>query len=156
MIRRSVFSLLRLTSFFLVAGLVNAGELFSSPQSETVTSTPMENKQMRDWSMQAFLSEDVSNAIAINHSFLGEGLPFSFTYGGVSSAELIPQWTRSSETRDFSDKSECKICWIDPKSGLQVTAVVTIFKSYPAVDWVLYFENQGEADTPIIENIQAK
>jgi hypothetical protein len=35
-----------------------------------------------------------------------------------------------------------------------VICVATFFTDYPAVDWVLYFENTGVADTPIIENIQ--
>ncbi len=38
---------------------------------------------------------------------------------------------------------------------MSVTAVVTTFKTFPAVDWVLYLENGGSADTPVIEDIQA-
>ena len=36
-----------------------------------------------------------------------------------------------------------------------MAADVAVYKRYPAVDWVLHFENTGKQDTPIIENIQA-
>ena len=90
-----------------------------------------------------------------SNGFLQDGgAPFSFVYGGASSADLLKVWKRSVETRDLPDRVEQDIRWQDPKTGLSVTAVVKSFKRYPAVDWLLYFENGGEQDSPILENVQ--
>jgi alpha-galactosidase len=83
------------------------------------------------------------------------GPPFSFTYDGKPSAEFLVAWARTAETREVQDHVEHTIAWTDPKTGLRVTAVLKTYKRYPAADWVLYFENTGSQDTPIIENTQA-
>lgn len=81
--------------------------------------------------------------------------PFSFTYAGRPSAELLAAWPRTVETKDTPAAVEHTVTWADPDTGLAVTAVATAWKRYPAVDWVLYFENKGSADTPLIEQVQA-
>lgn len=86
---------------------------------------------------------------------LGPAAPFSFTYGGTPSSELLNVWPRTVETKDLKDRTEHRVTWSDPKTALAVTAVVGVFKRYPAVEWVLYFENRGQADTPILADIQA-
>ena len=45
--------------------------------------------------------------------------------------------------------------WTDPQTGLQVEWQVTRFADFPAVEWVLWFNNSGSADTAIIENVLA-
>jgi alpha-galactosidase len=87
--------------------------------------------------------------------FLRAAPPLSFVYGGAPSAQLLKTWTRSAEAKDLKDRVEHSVSWTDPKTQLRVTAVVGVFKRYPAVDWVLHFENQGKDDTPILENVQA-
>jgi alpha-galactosidase len=82
-------------------------------------------------------------------------VPFSFTYGGRPSAELLPTWERTVETRELEGKTEHGVTWTDPETGLAVVATVRTFAGYPAVDWVLSFENRGAADTPILEDVQA-
>jgi len=84
-----------------------------------------------------------------------DGVPFSFVYGGRPSAELLPSWQRSASTEDRDGRTVQTITWDDPDTGLRVSAEVTTFDRFPAVDWVLYFENRGQADTPIISDIQA-
>ncbi|MDM8007940.1 MAG: alpha-galactosidase [Phycisphaerae bacterium] len=81
--------------------------------------------------------------------------PFSFVYGGKPFADLLKDWKRTAETKELSDRVEHRIRWSDPQTGLQVTMVAGAFKRFPAADWVVYFENRGQKDTPIIENIQA-
>jgi len=87
--------------------------------------------------------------------FLTTDPPFSFVCGGVPSAELLGKWQRTIETRDREGRIEHVVRWADPKTQLCVSARVGVFKRYPAVDWVLSFENQGSQDSPIIEDIRA-
>jgi alpha-galactosidase len=82
-------------------------------------------------------------------------VPFSFTCGDRPSAELLATWRRSQEAKDLPDCTQQQITWTDEASRLRVTAVVRLFKQYPAADWVLYFENAGTADTPILSDIRA-
>ncbi len=81
--------------------------------------------------------------------------PFSFLFDGRPSAELLPAWERTVETRETAEAVEHSVSWQDPATGLRVTAAVRAFAAYPAVDWVLYFENRGAADTPILSDVQA-
>ncbi|MBI5094928.1 MAG: alpha-galactosidase [Candidatus Hydrogenedentes bacterium] len=81
--------------------------------------------------------------------------PFSFQYDGKPSSEFLKIWERTIDTKDHDAYTETTVTWSDPKTKLVVTATVKAYKKYPAVDWVLSFENRGASDTPIIENIQA-
>ncbi len=81
--------------------------------------------------------------------------PFSFVYGGSDSRQLLKTWRRTVQTEELPDRVERRVCWQDAETGLAVTAVVGSFRRYPAADWVLYFENGGTQDTPILEKIRA-
>jgi alpha-galactosidase len=81
--------------------------------------------------------------------------PFSFVYDGQPSAALLGTWTRTAETKDAPDRSEQVVRWTDPKTGLKLTATVTKFRDFPAVEWLLRFENGGKTDSPLLENVQA-
>jgi alpha-galactosidase len=92
-------------------------------------------------------------------SHLGPGaatMPFSFTYGGHSSSELLPQWQaeRSSEQID-SDRTRLKLAWTDPATGLRLRCVAIQYADFPTFEWTLYFKNTGERETPILKSIQA-
>jgi alpha-galactosidase len=87
--------------------------------------------------------------------FMSSVPPISFTCGGVPSHEALRKWTRTFEKGDFNDRITREVQWDDTETGLRVTAVATAFKRYAAVDWVLYIENRGSQDTPILEDIQA-
>ncbi|MHC1764640.1 MAG: alpha-galactosidase [Verrucomicrobiia bacterium] len=92
--------------------------------------------------------------------------PFSFTYGGRPSAELLTEWplTRSSRTYPpgqatshprGENLTEHTLTWTDPRTRLEVRCDVVEYHAFPTVEWTLYFKNGGAEDTPIIENIQA-
>ena len=86
---------------------------------------------------------------------LSDRPPFSFVYDSKTSESLLPQWTKTAESTDATDRVTHIIRWTDPKTGLKIVATVIAFKDFPAVDWVLRFENGGQQDTPILERIQA-
>jgi alpha-galactosidase len=87
--------------------------------------------------------------------FIAGTPPFSFSYDGVSSAQFLSTWKHRVETTTAKGRTIHAAQWTDSKTGLRVEAAATVFERYPAVEWVLYFENTGTQDTPIIKDIQA-
>ena len=81
--------------------------------------------------------------------------PLSFVYDGQPSSTFIRSWQHTAQGREEAGRFEYVSAWTDPKTGLKATAAVTVFKDFPAVEWVLTFENTGRQDTPILENVQA-
>jgi alpha-galactosidase len=86
--------------------------------------------------------------------FLSAGPPFSFVYDGIPSAEVLKSWKHTVETKKEANRIIHTARWTDAKTGLRVSAIVTAFERYAAVEWLLNFENTGTQDTPILENIQ--
>jgi alpha-galactosidase len=85
---------------------------------------------------------------------LGSATPFSFVYDGASSSDLLKTWRRETETREERSRFVQTIRWTETNTGLRVSATVTTFKRYPAVEWLLHFENTATNDTPILEDVQ--
>ncbi|MBN2022607.1 MAG: alpha-galactosidase [Pirellulales bacterium] len=82
--------------------------------------------------------------------------PFSFTYGGKPSAELLAQWPCRREIRSLdNNRRGHTLVWTDPESKLEVRCEAIEYLDFPTVEWTLYFKNAGHADSPILENIQA-
>jgi alpha-galactosidase len=85
-----------------------------------------------------------------------DGPLFSFTYGGKSADELLPTWNQKRSSRMLDDKrTEQRIVWTDPTTGLEVRLVGIEYKDFQAVEWTVYFKNMGKENTPIIQDIQA-
>ncbi|MGO8929370.1 MAG: NPCBM/NEW2 domain-containing protein [Limisphaerales bacterium] len=87
--------------------------------------------------------------------FTGTATPFSFRYGGAASATFLGQWRRDAETKDTPTRTVQEVSWTDPNTSLRLSATVAAFKRYPAVEWVLQFENLGPQDTPLLQDVQA-
>jgi len=81
--------------------------------------------------------------------------PFSFLYGGKPSSGMIGKWAVTSESKTAADRTVRTVVYTDPATKLRVTVVYTLFKDYPAVEWVVRFKNEGAADTPILEKVKA-
>ena len=82
-------------------------------------------------------------------------IPFSFVYGGKTSAELLPSWRRRDEKSDLTpDGRERRIIvFTDPSTGLELRVETTRCRDFPAIDSVLRFTNRGPVDTPILEQV---
>jgi alpha-galactosidase len=82
--------------------------------------------------------------------------PFSFTYAGKPSADLLPEWklTRAREDLD-ANRTQHTLTWTDLDTGLEVRCVAVEYHDFPTVEWTLYLRNGGAEDTPILEDIQA-
>ncbi len=90
--------------------------------------------------------------------------PFSFQFGGTPSDDLLDKWTTDRRVEKLdADRTRVTTTFTDPASGLRVQWDVIQYADFPAVEWLLHFENTGKAagpqgrpaDTPIMENVQA-
>ena len=82
--------------------------------------------------------------------------PFSFTYGRKPSSELLKDWEFHQETtRQGETQTEQLLTYKDPQTGLVVSCACEVFSDFPAVEWVIRFKNEGTANTPILEDVQA-
>ncbi len=82
--------------------------------------------------------------------------PFSFRYGERRSDEVLEQWKRERSTEALDDdRTQVVTTWADPATGLRLRWEAIRYADFPALEWVLYFENAGEADTLVISDIQA-
>jgi alpha-galactosidase len=83
-------------------------------------------------------------------------LPFSFVYDGHSSDELLALWPKKTARKKLnSSRTQHTLTWTDPRTGLEVRCVAVEYADYPAAEWTVFFRNNGQADTPILENLQA-
>lgn len=81
------------------------------------------------------------------NQWLGQAAPFSFRYGGKESEQFLGGWQ--------AQRNQNGVTWTDPATGLRVVWQTRRFADFPAVEWVLTFENTGQADTRVIADVQA-
>ena len=111
-----------------------------------------EIKQAQAWSERAFSAEVKSAPESVAPDVISSAVPFSFVYGGVSSASLLKNWPAQVEPeKSVGGKKQRTITYTDPKTGLELRCEVTSFVDSPGVEWVLYATNKGKTDTPILE-----
>ena len=114
-----------------------------------------------DWA-EAAITTKSGATVRLDQLQLGSGAttwsryPFSFIYGGQSSNDLLPKWqsNRQVEALD-ADRTRITTTWLEPATQLKVECTAIQYTDFPALEWLLHFENAGQADTPILENIQA-
>jgi alpha-galactosidase len=103
---------------------------------------PEEMREKKQWAKQSLLGSKPQ-------------LPFSFTYAGHVSGDLLPTWPKKMETKKLdSARTQHTYTWTDPKTRLEVRCVAVDYADYPVVEWTLWFKNNGMVDTPILEKIQ--
>ncbi len=91
-----------------------------------------------------------------DHFAAGVIPPFSFTYGGKSSSEFLKDWQFSQEAKRLSDKkTEHILTYTAPSTDIVVRCECTVFSDFPAIEWVIKFQNGGNEDTLILEDVQA-
>jgi len=102
--------------------------------------------------------------------------PFSFTYGGKVGAHACPfaalragsepaergralllsGWRLARDSRRLdAARTRHTLTYSDPATGLVARLEATQYHDYPALEWVVYFENEGARDTPILEDVRA-
>ncbi len=82
--------------------------------------------------------------------------PFSFRYNGKACAALLPQWKVARSSRELdTNRVQHLLIYTDPVTALVVRCVAVEYRDFPTVEWTVYFKNQGQADTPLLADIQA-
>ena len=82
--------------------------------------------------------------------------PFSFDYGGTSSDSFLGTWQFGSTAVVLdTNRTRWTLSYTDPVTGLAMECVATEYHDFPAVEWVVYFENTGSSDTPILSSVNA-
>ena len=80
--------------------------------------------------------------------------PFSFVYGGRDSGDLLREWPKTQEAGPLEPAvTRQTTTWTNPATGLEVRCVAVEYTDYPAVEWTVYFKNNGTRATPILEQI---
>ena len=100
-------------------------------------------RQMKDWIKRALLNETPE-------------IPFSFICGKEPSRDILKAWKFSKNFKEIDTVRKLHtLTFADPDTGLEVIYKATEYSDFPAIEWVIYFKNNGTTDTPILENIQA-
>ena len=86
----------------------------------------------------------------------GKTPPFSFVYGGQSSAEVLKRCNHSLTRMPSTEESQIRYLahYTDSKTGLRVECEVTGWTDFGTIEWVLRFENTGTHITPAISQVQ--
>ena len=83
-------------------------------------------------------------------------LPISFVYGGQSSDDLLAAWPRTTARKKLdSRRTQHTLTWTDASTGLEVRCVAMDYSDFPVAEWTVFLKNNSQADTPILENLQA-
>ncbi len=131
--RKDVFRVLR-------DSVVIVFVILASNALAAVTPTTLELQQNSQW---------------VQQNLMGNTQPFSFTYNGVSSSSLLPNWTKSiSSVQLDAARTQRNITWTDPNTGLQVRCEAVEYANHPVVEWTTYLRNTGTADTPLLQNVK--
>jgi alpha-galactosidase len=107
------------------------------------------------WDVAAARDLGAAAAFAAVHAAKGATPPFAFVYDGQPSSGFIGRWDVTAEQKAEGPKLVRTFVYADPSTGLRVTAVYTIYRDFPAVEWVVRFKNAGSSDTPVIEQLRA-
>ena len=77
----------------------------------------------------------------------------SLRYAGRSSEGFVEAWSEESSSEAVEGGSVDRVVRRDPDSGLCLTISRRRYEAHTAVDWVVELANEGQAPTPIIEDI---
>jgi len=90
---------------------------------------------MRQW-LTGSLPGEAPPGAAPAHGLV-ESVPFSFTYGGKPSSQLLGHWKRKeTQQPPADDRQRHVLTWADEQTGLEITCEAVLFSDFPAVEWL--------------------
>jgi alpha-galactosidase len=114
-----------------------------------------------DWANASVIQNDGSR-LSLSKLPLGEAAqafshapPFSFRYGENVSADFLKSWSLQRRSRQIDqERTEYTLVYRDPSTHLSVRCVGIAYRDFPTIEWTVYFKNEGQARTPILQDIQ--
>ena len=79
--------------------------------------------------------------------------PFSFRLDGQPFRSPPDGWRREQADAPAEGGRLTRVTFTEPSGRLRVSADVRRFEGFPALDWVLHFDNPGRQDTPILSDV---
>ncbi|OQA00859.1 MAG: Alpha-galactosidase [Planctomycetes bacterium ADurb.Bin412] len=111
------------------------------------------------WAISPDVKEmEAAGAWIQDHWFSAPGAaePFSLVYDGVTSRQFLPAWQSKVTLRSLDQGRVQRIhTFTDPAGALEVRCEVVEYTKYPAVEWVVYFKNNSDNNTPILKDVQS-
>lgn len=108
---------------------------------------------MDRWAGSAF--SEAAPGSAWLDGWLSTDVPFDFVYDGHRFAESRREWPCTMGNPVATPGGQTyELSWASP-DGLRVHCQVRRFGTFPAVDWLLRFENTGPGDSRIIEGVDS-
>jgi len=85
---------------------------------------------------------------------LKEKPAFSLSYDGVPSSTFLAGWSNSSsEEKPEAGVRSRSVTYSKPDEPLKIRVEVREYGAFHAVEWVVWFENTGDRDTALLEDI---
>lgn len=82
--------------------------------------------------------------------------PFSFSYDGRPSAELLPQWSHQQQEVSVSNgRAEYQVTWTEPHGQLRAQATVVLYPGYEATEWTVSFANPSKTRSKRLKDVLA-
>jgi alpha-galactosidase len=127
--------------------VANAGDGDSHDQCDWADAAIVTDQGERIW-LDALPIRDLT--------WLADDLPFSFRYDGRDGRELLALCGTGGELdHSVPGPTQVTLAYHHKDTGLHVTWQVVLYDDLPAAEWVLYFENTAQADTPLLEDVRA-
>lgn len=89
------------------------------------------------------------------HFESGSDMPFAFDYGDMKSKDILSKWQFDKSQSDSNDRILLCFKWLDPNGVLGIRCECVVYKSFPVVEWTVYFENKGRQNSLMLSQIHA-
>ncbi len=94
----------------------------------------------------------------VRQTFLkNSALPFSFNLDGKNSDTFLGKWSRKLTTEKTTAEGQniYNLEMTSPDKLLRLDCEITTFPDFPAAEWVLYFTNLSDTNSPQISDVNA-
>jgi alpha-galactosidase len=147
---RSKYNLLMSVVSAILAAAALAGCSMRTPGGSVTDTTPETVDAERYQNMKNIIRNWFVSTIE------SEKAPFSFSMNGKSSETFISGWSRKTDIRKDENSDEViTATYTAPDSGLVITLEGKIFSSYPGIEYLLYIENTGNANSDVISELKS-
>jgi alpha-galactosidase len=85
--------------------------------------------------------------------WIQDGFPFTFEYNGRPSEAFLSEWEKITTKTTKETYNEYKITYRDLQTKMELVVNAKQYRDFPAVEWVMHFQNNNTSSSPILSNI---